>query len=199
MAKKTKKAASRMGRPSLGYECPLLSYGKVHRGVDGWRIVMADEPARVRVTQEHIDHAIAGSANDCVFALAFRDAFGPKYDIYINATVTKVVDNDDKVELRFYTPAGIRTALANFDRLEYWNLPAGIYRFGPMAKGHRNGAHARKSREAASRARKGAKTVVNNQTSKKKGSINRRVPSKKSTATRIITRVATIRWKRKAK
>lgn len=183
----------------MGYECPLLSYGKVHRGVDGWRIVMADEPARVRVTQEHIDAAIPGSANDCVFALAFRDAFGPKYDIYINATVTKIVDNDDKVELRFYTPMAIRKALADFDRLEYWDLPAGIYRFGPMAKGHRTGAYARKSREAAARARKGAKTVVNNQTTKKKGSINRRVPRKKSTATRIITRVATVRWKKRAK
>lgn len=184
-------AKKRLGRPPLGHACPLLSYGTVHRGLDDWRIVMAREPARVRLKQEHIDNAIPGSSSDCAYALAFADHFGPDYDVHINATVTKVISQKDKVELRLHTPAAIARKLVEFDRLHYWDMPPGIYRFGPVSKGHHTGSYARK---AAKKRREGGNvSVVNNQ----KGSINRRVAKKVITTTRIITRNATVRWTKK--
>lgn len=195
MTKKTSKKP-RIGRPPMGHECPLLSFGVVHRGLDGWRIVLSEEPARVRVKPEHIDDAVPGSDTYCVFALAFADHFGPEYDVHINATVTKVISQKDKVELRLYTPMAIRKKLVDFDRLHFWDLPPGIYRFGPIAKAVRTGKHVRKAAAVKrKKAKNGTSVVVN----KQQGSINRRVPKKNVTATRVISRNATIRWTKKRK
>ena len=185
-ATKKRSKKKKLGRPPLGYSCPLLSFGVVHKGHDDWRIVMAREPARVRVTPEHVEAGIPGAANDCIFALAFSDHFGPEYDIEIGPTVTKIISQTDKVELRLHTPIGIAVKLREFDKYGYWDLPCGIYRFGPMAKGARLGKYAKKQRERY-------KNESNNV--EVKTSTNRRTPrTKRQPPTRVIQRNAQIRW-----
>lgn len=129
----TKNKKKKMGRPTLGNSCPLLACGKTYRGHDGWRIVFADEGVLVNIKPEHIALAIHGSENNCVIALAFEEFFGPNYDISVGVSITKVISQKDKVELRIKTPPAIGRTINVWDHKRGWRLPPGIYRFGKYA------------------------------------------------------------------
>lgn len=162
--KKKKPAQKRRGRPALGSFCPLLSCGKTNRGHDNWRIVEG-EGMLVHIRPEHIANAIRGVEEECVVALAFAEFFGPKYDISVGVTVTKIISQKDKVELRIKTPQKIGRVIDVWDHKEGWKLPPGVYRFGKYTLPAKS-----KKRRAAARGRsRGVTTVVvTNRTKQKK-------------------------------
>lgn len=129
---KTKK---KIGRPSLGHEDDFRRYaGDPIRGAYGWSIYPSREPLSVPVKKKHIEAAEPESPTECVIGIATSDFFDDKYIVEVGLTIIRVIDEKRKRLLLFKIPSALAKRMRLFDKMSFWDLPAGIYRMHPMPK-----------------------------------------------------------------
>jgi hypothetical protein len=143
-----------------------------------------------------VKQALPGNAGKCVVALALDAVFGKKYPLQVGKTFTKIWDVNEKIEVRFMTPAALSKRLGTFDEKKGWQLPSNIYKLHPIPAFVRNGEknrasardyHAKKGkRKAAATVKIGGKTTII------KGAKRKSVARKP--ASRIVLRNTRIKW-----
>lgn len=143
--------------------CPLLKMGTHVDGENGWTLVNATDGTLIVVTQEAIDNAVPGDPHNCVMAVAMRAAFGDKYDYEVSSSIIKIIDEDNKVCLRFATPIAVRKALQQFDKpgrwQGLWRLPAGMIRLAPLPKSWAEGYSGTAPTRKPKKKKRSAKTI----------------------------------------
>lgn len=119
--------------------CKLLKLGKKVKGNGGWTIVNGTMKQMFVVTQEHIDNGIPADSTECPVALALRAAFGDQYEYEVGAAITKIIDETNKVFVRFATPIELSTQIKKWDRprgtkFGTWKLKPGPQFLNPLPK-----------------------------------------------------------------
>jgi len=119
--------------------CKLLKLGKRVKGNGGWTIVNGTMKQMFVVTQEHIDNGIPADSTECPVALALRAAFGDQYEYEVGAAITKIIDETNKVFVRFATPIELSTQIKKWDRprgtkFGTWKLKPGPQFLNPLPK-----------------------------------------------------------------
>jgi hypothetical protein len=119
--------------------CKLLKLGKKVKGNGGWTIVNGTMKQMFVVTQEHIDNGIPADSTECPVALALRAAFGDQYEYEVGAAITKIIDEINKVFVRFATPVELSAQIKKWDRprgtkFGTWKLLPGPQFLNPLPK-----------------------------------------------------------------
>lgn len=119
--------------------CKLLRLGKKVRGHDKWTIVNGTTKQMFVVTQEHIDNGIPADSAECPIALSLRAAFGDQYEYEVGAAITKIIDEENRVFVRFATPVELGAQIKKWDRprgtkFGTWKLKPGPQFLNPLPK-----------------------------------------------------------------
>jgi hypothetical protein len=95
------------------------------------KVVNADRPLTLRITEQHIKSAKCKDPAKCVIAQALADTGIGQIaeEFQVGATCTKIAT--EGVILRYATPYKLRNALRTFDNTGHWHLPAGEYTLTP--------------------------------------------------------------------
>lgn len=181
---------SRSAMPQRKTRCPLLTMGTVFEGEDGWTFVNATTPLYITVRREYAENAIPGNPDHCVMAQAMRAAFGEQYQYEVGSGITKIVDLDEQVVVRFATPSIVAAHIAVYDKTGFWDLPPRMYRLAALPKSW----HEVYTPGAIKKPKKGkkgpaTKIVAGGKSSGTKTIVRGKKPTRKrSSSTRVITR-----------
>jgi hypothetical protein len=176
--------------------CKLLRLGKRVKGTSGWTIVNGTGRQMFVITQDHIDDGVPGDSTECPVALALRAAFGDQYEYEVGAAITKIIDEVNKVFVRFATPVELGAQIKTWDRprgtkFGTWKLKPGPQFLNPLPKswlamytGH---AKTSKTNERAA-----SKLVITRNGHVKRVKIVKKTVKRRASPTRIVRRVAPI-------
>ena len=112
--------------------CPLLKAGEAIKCNDNYIAVMATTTQMFVITQKHIDNGIPNHPRKCIVGLAMEAGFGSQYRYEIGIVITKIIDEENKVFVRYMTPPAISEQIKKWERpgmrgqkFGTWKIPPG--------------------------------------------------------------------------
>jgi hypothetical protein len=123
----------------------LGRYGKFKHKRDDYLVGDADKMLEFEITAQDIANGIPRHAFKCPAALALRRILGAKYDVVVNRGIVKIINDKEKLMMRFATGGKLAKAYPNFDDEIKPNFdPGGTYELLPVPGWNRLGGKKRK-------------------------------------------------------
>ena len=127
MATATKKPSKTRGSK----RSKLLGAGPAVECHDGWTAVNATTRQMFASNQRHIDKGVPRDTEHCIVALALHDGIGPEYSYDVGVSITKIIDEENRVFARFVTPKSLGDQIKAWESKRLRGLPWGEWRLKP--------------------------------------------------------------------
>jgi hypothetical protein len=130
MATTTKKPRKKRG-PNLKTRSKLLGAGTATLCHDGWIAVNATSRQMFSISQRHIDKGVPKDPERCIVGLALHDGIGEEYVYVVGVSITKIIDEENRVFARFVTPKALGDQIKAWEGKRLRGLPWGEWKLKP--------------------------------------------------------------------